>query len=222
MTGDEGAAGRVAAVSFDLFGTLVNADRPADPATAVARELRERGVTVPDDWAAAYAEPHLDYDDGGERPLHHHVAAALASRTSLAEREVVDDAAVAVRAAFDAPVETRDGAVEAVATLAERYPVGVCSNCSVPGLVQRTLDRSALDPGAFETVTASVDCGWRKPDRRAFATVADGLGVPVDSLLHVGDDPATDGAVADHGGVALLVDDVPLRDLPATVEARWG
>ena len=34
------------AVSFDLFGTLVEADRPADPAAAVAAELRDRGADV--------------------------------------------------------------------------------------------------------------------------------------------------------------------------------
>jgi len=32
------------AVTFDLFGTLVDADRPDDPAGAVARDLRERDV----------------------------------------------------------------------------------------------------------------------------------------------------------------------------------
>jgi HAD superfamily hydrolase (TIGR01549 family) len=219
---DEVVRAPVAAVSFDLFGTLVEPERPPDPATAVGVELRERGVPVPDDWAAAYAEPHLDYGAGVERPLHHHVAAALASRIVASEREVVDDAAAAVRAAFDTPVLTREGAVEAVEALAERYSVGVCSNCSVPGLVDRTLDRSALDPAMFDIVTTSVACGWRKPDRRAFATTADGLGVPVERLLHVGDDPATDGAVADHGARALLVGEVSLAALPATVEARWG
>jgi hypothetical protein len=30
------------------------------PAAAVAEELAARGVEVPGDWTAAYAEPHLD------------------------------------------------------------------------------------------------------------------------------------------------------------------
>ncbi|MFC7071164.1 HAD family hydrolase [Halobaculum lipolyticum] len=216
----DGAGG--AAVSFDLFGTLVEAERPSDPAAAVAAELRDRGVAVPDDWADAYAEPHLPSEPGVERPLHHHVAAALASRTAVEAREVVDDAAAAVGAAFDRPVRTREGAVDAVAALAERGPVGVCSNCSVPGLVARTLDRSALDPASFDAVTASVACGRRKPDRGAFAAVAAGLGVSVDRLVHVGDDRATDGAVAEYGGHAVFVDEVPLPEVPAHVEARWG
>jgi len=215
----------VAGVSFDLFGTLVDADTPADPAAAVAAELRDRGVVVPDDWADAYAEAHLEYGPGVERPLHHHVAAALASRASEREpREFVDDAGVAVAAAFDRPVETRPGAVEAVAALSGEYPVGVCSNCSVPGLVGRALERSALDPGAFDAVVASVDRGRRKPAARAFEAIADGLGVPVDRLLHVGDDPETDGGVREAGGrfVRVGAEGVSLRELPAVVDERWG
>ena len=47
-------------VSFDLFGTLVTVDRPADPAAAVATELERRDVPVPDDWAAAYESLYMD------------------------------------------------------------------------------------------------------------------------------------------------------------------
>ncbi|QZY01010.1 HAD family hydrolase [Halobaculum rubrum] len=213
----------MAAVSFDLFGTLVDADTPDDPAAAVAAELRDRGVAVPDDWADAYAEPHLEYTAGVERPLHHHVAAALASRGPEHEaRPFVDDAAVAVRAAFDRPVETRPGAAEAVATLSETYPVGVLSNCSVPGLVGRTLERSVVDAGDLDAVTASVECGWRKPDARAFEAVAADLGTPVGRLLHVGDDPETDGGATDAGARFVPVGEVSLPELPSVVAERWG
>ncbi|WP_435065204.1 HAD family hydrolase [Halobaculum sp. EA56] len=213
----------MAAVSFDLFGTLVDADAPDDPAEAVAAELRERGVAVPDDWSEAYAEAHLDYAEGVERPLHHHVAAALASRDPEREpRAFVDDAAAAVRAAFDRPVGTRPGAPDAVATLAGRYPVAVLSNCSVPGLVGRTLDRSSVDADAFDAAVASVECGWRKPDRRAFDAVADALDAPLSGLVHVGDDPATDGGATEAGARFVSVGEVPLAELPSVVEERWG
>ncbi|MFB6192481.1 MAG: HAD family hydrolase, partial [Haloarculaceae archaeon] len=68
------------AVTFDLFGTLVAADRPADPADAVARALRERGVAVPADWDDAYREPHVDAPPGAAIPLPRHVERALAAR----------------------------------------------------------------------------------------------------------------------------------------------
>jgi len=202
------------AVSFDLFGTLVEVTRPSDPAAAVADELRERGVAVPADFGDAYRETHVDAPDGAEVPLPAHVSAALASRgvdtpNNAARRAVV--------AAFDPEVDRRSGALEAIATAREHGPVGVCSNCSVPELARRTLIRADLRD-AFDCVVTSVACGWRKPDARAFETVARRLGVPVAGLVHVGDDPATDGGIVDAGGRFVDVDDTPLSALGAALE----
>ncbi|WP_343195782.1 hypothetical protein [Halovivax sp.] len=44
---------------------------------------------------------------------------------------------------------------------------------------------------------------------------ADALGCDVTGLVHVGDDPQTDGRVVDCSGTALLPNDVPLAALPA-------
>ncbi|SFR39116.1 FMN phosphatase YigB, HAD superfamily [Halogeometricum rufum] len=185
------------ATSFDLFGTLVAVDRPADPAAAVGDELRDRGVAVPDDWAAAYAETHVEAPAGAEVPLPAHVSAALRSRGVDAPANAPRRAVVA---AFDPAVRTRPGAVAAVTAAADRGPVGLLSNCSVPELVARTLIRSDLDRGAFDATVSSVACGWRKPHPEAFETLAGHLAVDAASLVHVGDDPATDGGVADVGG----------------------
>jgi FMN phosphatase YigB (HAD superfamily) len=205
------------AVSFDLFGTLVAAARPADPASAVADELAARDVAVPDDWADAYREVHVDAPAGAEVPLPAHVARALASRGVDAPGNVPRRAVVA---AFDPDVETRPGAVAAVAAAREAGPVALCSNCAVPELVGRTLVRSDLARDDFDAVVTSVACGWRKPDAHIFETCADALGVPVTDLLHVGDDPATDGGVTDAGGIFWDVADVPLSELPARLEDR--
>ena len=202
------------AVSFDLFGTLVAVDRPADPAAAVGRELEASGVTVPDGWARAYRTPQVETVEGAEVSLLEHVGAILAGDP---DDPVPPDARTVRRAllrAFDTGVRTRAGAERAVAAAAERGPVGVLSNCSVPGLVARTLDRSALDPGRFDAVVASVDVGWRKPHPHAFEAVADRLGIRVADLVHVGDDPRTDGGATDAGARAVLLESVPLADLP--------
>lgn len=203
------------AVSFDLFGTLVDVHQPADPATAVADELSARGVAVPDDWDSVYRTAHVDAPAGAEVPLPAHVGAALASRGihpsgNAARRAVV--------AAFDPEVETRPGAEAAVAAAAERGPVGVLSNCSVPELAGRTLIRSALDRDCFDAIVTSAGCGWRKPHQLAFEAIADALAVPVDELVHVGDDPATDGGATDAGASAVLLDDVPLTAMPEYFE----
>ncbi|WP_265108403.1 HAD family hydrolase [Halosolutus halophilus] len=199
------------AVSFDLFGTLVTVDRPADPATAIATELAKRDVAVPDDWPDAYAEPHVDAPEGAEVPLPAHVSRALASRDVDHEHNAARRAVVA---AFDPAVETRPGAPEAVAAARERGPVALCSNCSVPELVGRTLVRSDFDRDDFDAVVTSVGCGWRKPAPEIFELTAAELDVDPADLVHVGDDPATDGGVDAVGGTALLLGDVSIDEIP--------
>lgn len=205
------------AVSFDLFGTLVDVERPADPAASVATELHRQGIEVPDDWSAAFAEPHLTYADGQERPLGAHVAAALASRRGGADAEALREPAdTAVSAAYDQPVETRPGAVEAVDQLAEECPLGITSNCSVRGLVERSLHRSDIDADRFDAVVSSIDCGWRKPDGRAFTETARTLDIAPRELVHVGDNPELDGGITDVGGQFVAVENRPVTaQLPA-------
>ncbi|MFC6975478.1 HAD family hydrolase [Halomicroarcula sp. GCM10025709] len=199
------------ALSFDLFGTLVTADRPDAPWDAVADALADRGVTVPDDWEDAYRCSHREYERGREAPLPEHVRLALASRGVDASDRV---ARAAVLDAFDTPVRVRPDAEAAVAAARERGPVAVCSNCSVPGLVGRTLDRTSLGP--FDAVVTSVDCGWRKPHRESFVATADALGVALADLVHVGDDARTDGGAGRAGARSVLLDETPL----ATVASR--
>lgn len=204
------------AVSFDLFGTLVDADVPDDPAAEVAAELAARDVDVPPDFGDAYREVHIDAPAGAEVPLPAHVAAALASRGVDAPNNAARRAVVA---AFDPTVERRDGTMEAIAAAAESGPVGICSNCSVPELVGRTLVRADLR-GAFDAVVTSVGCGWRKPDPRAFETLANRLDAEGETIVHVGDDPDTDGGIESLGGRFVDVADVSLPELPTHLESE--
>jgi FMN phosphatase YigB (HAD superfamily) len=206
------------AVTFDLFGTLVDVERPSAPGAAVAAELRARDVPVPDDWHDAYREAHVEFERGQECSLVAHARATLASRDVDAADTVVADA---VRTAFDPDeVRTREGATEAVVAAAERGPVAVLSNCSVPGLVERALARSAVDADRFDAVLASVDAGWRKPFDGAFEHAADRLVVAVGDLVHVGDDPRADGGIRTLGGTFVDVAEVPLADFPSYLEAE--
>ena len=203
------------AVTFDLFGTLVTVGRPADPARVIADELRARDVAVPEDWAEAYREVHVDAPEGAEVPLPAHVAAALRSRGVVPR----DNAARrAVVAAFDPDPTVRPGAHAAVAAAAEYGPVGLLSNCSAPEVARRALLRADLRD-AFDATVTSVGCGWRKPHPEAFESVAESLGVAPADLTHVGDDPATDGGVTAVGGRFVDVTETPLADLPAWLES---
>lgn len=204
--------------SFALFGTLVDIDRPTDPSILVAEELRERGVAVPSDFADAYRERHIDAPDGAEVPLPAHVAAVLSSRGVDPADNVIRRAVVS---AFDpTTVETRDGTVAAVDAAAEHGSVGVLANSRAPEVVRRALRRSALAFDAFDTVVTSIGCGWRKPHPNAFETLARRLDVDSTDLLHVGDDPATDGGARAVGADVVLVGDVPLTDLPSLLDDR--
>ena len=199
-------------VSFDLFDTLVTADKPNDPAAAVATELEKRDVDVPEDWDDAYTEVHIDAPEGAEVPLPAHVSRALSSRDVSYERNAARRAVVS---AFDPEVETRPGAVEAVAAAREHGPVAICSNCSVPELVGRTLVRSTFDRDDFDAIVTSVGCGWRKPAPQIFELTAAELDIEPADLVHVGDDPRTDGGIESVGGTALLLEDHPLESIPA-------
>lgn len=209
----------VAAVSIDLFGTLVTVDRPNNPATAIAEELDSVGILCPDNWQEVYTTAHLPVEDGAELSLPRHVTAALtsASDTRTEPAAIRDDVDQAVREAFDCPVETRPGARTAVRALAKEQPVGVLSNCSVPGLVEQTLDRSRIDRSHFDTVVSSVECGWRKPDNRAFEGIATEFGVETKTLAHVGDDNATDGGVRDVGGAFIHTETADIEEIPAVI-----
>lgn len=206
------------AISFDCFETLVTAERPAAPWAAAAEELAARGVSVPNDWEEAYRSSHISVERGRELSLVAHTQAALASRGVEAD---VDTIQTALLTAFDGPVEVREGAPDALEAAAAAGPVGILSNCSLPGLVEQTLSRAALD-FSFDAVVTSVGCGWRKPHDRSFAAVADTLGVGLDSLVHVGDDARTDGGARTTDATVVLLDDVPLREFPAWLEeSAW-
>lgn len=196
-------------VTFDLFGTLVDVETPDDPAVAVAAELRARDVAVPDDWGVAYREPHVDAPDGAEVPLPAHVARALDSRGVDAPGNAPRRAVVA---AFDPDVERRAGARAAIDAARESGPVGLLSNCAVPELVRRTLIRADLKD-EFDAIVTSVACGWRKPHPNAFERAADALETAPANLVHVGDDPATDGGVREVGGRFVDVAETSLEEV---------
>jgi FMN phosphatase YigB (HAD superfamily) len=203
------------ALSFDLFGTLVTADRPSEPWDAVATALAARSVQVPDGWEDAYRSAHRDYDRGREAPLDEHVRLALASRGIEVTEETATEA---VLDAFDSPVTVREGAIGAVDAAAQRGPVAICSNCSVPGLVERTLERADIETRSdhsFDAVITSVDCGWRKPHPNIFESTADALDVTLADLVHVGDDARTDGGAGRVGAQSILLED---HSLPAIAE----
>jgi FMN phosphatase YigB (HAD superfamily) len=189
----------------------------------------------------ATADTRSVYDDllslAAGHALTDHAADRIRVLTPLLDREVAesrlddvvaardawaglaDDDRGAVVAAFDPDVTRRDGARQAVRDAAASGPVGLLSNCAVPELVPKTLIRAGLR-GEFDAVTTSIGCGWRKPHPKAFEAAAKALGVAPASLVHVGDDPETDGGVEAVGGRFVDVTETPLDALAAQLEAE--
>ena len=199
-------------ISFGL-SALLRVERPPNPAGAVGRELRERGVDLPDDWPALYHADHVDSPPGAAVPEPAHVARALAA----AGVDPPDNAPRrAVVAAFDPTVETRADAPAALVAACERGPVGVLANAATPAFVRRSLLRSELDRDAFDAVCSSAACGWRKPHPRAFETVARRLGGESTALTHVGR-RAVDRGVREAGGTFRDLRETTL----AALAAEW-
>jgi HAD superfamily hydrolase (TIGR01549 family) len=218
------------AVSFDLFGTLVTVNRPANTAAAIADELDAAGVPSSEywkdmsqeRWEEMYTTAHVEVAEGAELSLSRHIIAALTSHGDGIETTAIrDDVEQAVKQAFDCPVETRPDAPEAVQRLADRKPVGVLSNCSVPGLVEQTLDRSAIDASKFDAIVTSVECGWRKPHQNAFQGIAKELDVETTKLVHVGDDAVADGGISDVGGRFVHTEKQSLTKVTELVTDGW-
>lgn len=211
------AAG-IRAVSFDLFGTLVTVEKPPDPGAAVAEALCERGVDLPAHWESAYRTSYIETQPLEEVPLQDHVRALFETHAedpaAVPDRDLIDDA---LQAAFDTPLQTREGAVKVVETLSGQMPVGILSNSSVAGLVDRTVERSDLSTDTFDGVNSSVGIGWRKPHERAFEHMANDLGADMATLLHVGDDPRTDGGASRVGATAAIIPETGPISLEAIV-----
>ena len=81
-----------------------------------------------------------------------------------------------------------DGICEAVAELAQRYPLAVVSDAIVsPGRCLRKILENYGIAHHFRGFAFSDEVGFSKPHRNMFASAAQQLGVEVSSLVHIGD-----------------------------------
>ena len=86
-----------------------------------------------------------------------------------------------------------DGAAKAIAELASRYQLAICSDAIVsPGRVLRQLLSKHGVKAHFSSFAFSDEVGRSKPHRSMFDTAAQGLGVPVREMVHIGDRHSND------------------------------
>jgi putative hydrolase of the HAD superfamily len=204
---EAGVAGKIEAVSFDLWDTIVVDD--SDEAIRAERGLRSkrlerRHVT----WEALDAQAPIPLDtvtlaydcvESAFNKVWHdqHVTWTIGERIdvllqglgrtlpSSARANVIEAHATME---VEIPPLLIEGAAAALADLATRYRLCIVSDAVVtPGTgLRQILERYGL-LGYFEAFAFSDEVGRSKPDRRGFAAVADQLGLSLEQIVHIGD-----------------------------------
>jgi putative hydrolase of the HAD superfamily len=100
-----------------------------------------------------------------------------------------------------------DGVVQTMSRLAARYPLVAVSNGNAD--VFRTPVGTH-----FQASVSARDCGVAKPDPRIFEAAAQRLALPLQAVLHVGDDVLADAVGARSVGMQTVWVNTHARDWP--------
>jgi putative hydrolase of the HAD superfamily len=152
----------------------------------------------------------------------HHCIEHMAAELNLSlTPEVAEDLArVFGESILQHPPQPIDDALEAVQAAAACCPIGIISDAGLsPGYCLRELlQRNGLHDH-FTTLVFSDDVGVSKPQRAMFEAAAEGLGVALDEILHIGDLQPTDiagaQAVGAQGALFTAANDKFLGDTTA-------
>jgi HAD superfamily hydrolase (TIGR01549 family) len=204
----------VRALLFDLFDTLVDLRWEDFPqleirGRRVASSARELHAVVSAAREIAF-EDFLDAMHAVDvrlRPAHYDRHVELSTRVRF--RELARELGIADPALPERLRETQMGLFRAhspapahhvslLGELAQRFPLGLCSNFSDTETARAVLAKAGLD-SLLSSIAVSEEVGIRKPRREIFDAAISGLGVRPDECVHVGD-----SLRADVSGAAAL------------------
>ena len=197
----------IRAITFDLWDTVIHddSDEPKRAAAGLPSKREARRALVRDALAdhsavtAGVVDAAYDVADAAFSKVWHdqHVTWSVGERLSVLLRGLGRELPEAVLADVTARIEEMEievmpdpvpGIGDAIETLAERYPLAVVSDAiHSPGRCLREwLKRHGLlrHFGAF---AFSDEVGRSKPHPDMFHRAAQGLGVDVSEMLHIGD-----------------------------------
>ena len=199
----------VAAVGFDFFGTLVEAEAEGNHCiTKVFQTLHQHEITP---CLEAFQKTYRDVASAHRRMRHtsHRevsnciVLAETLRRLGYDLAQTSQPIVEAVDAYFSPWVLTvYDDVWRVLKRLRSTYRLGVISNFTYTHFLRRSLRRLELDQ-YFERVLVSDEMGWRKPHPFMFHTFLQLMGVKAGDVLFVGDDYHQDIVGAKEAGMKV-------------------
>jgi putative hydrolase of the HAD superfamily len=180
------------AVGFDLDHTLAVPDRDRRRILAAAID----DVDAPAVSRAAYLAAHRDDHAAVTRtPIFASVLPADADVSPAA-------LAGAYRRRIAESIAPVEGVADVLHELRANYPVGLLTNGPVKAQSDKLSELDWWD--AFDAVQITGQLPAGKPDRRAFDALAGALGVDVEELAYVGDEPTADVEGATNAGAMAV------------------
>jgi putative hydrolase of the HAD superfamily len=210
----------VRAILFDLCDTLVHFDAERLPLVEIDKQPTR--TTAQAIYAAIGPSPPVDFE--GFFGCLKAVTSEIAAQRDSDHREVTSqerfrrvldrlglaasphEAAQLVEVHMTRLAEalvTPEHHFRVLATLAERYRLGVVTNFDHAPTVRNILMRDGLEP-YFDAVIISSEIGWRKPHRAMFGAALDRLGIPAADALFVGDNFELDVVGASSAGLTAV------------------
>lgn len=201
-------------VLFDFFGTLAayEPDRAALAYPVTHSLLEGWGQQIShDDFVALWHRCSLDLETSTsdslvEISMLEYAAAFGRCCPAPLSTEKVAEVAHTFATEWQAHVRPVAGAGDLLASLTQRYRLGVVSNTSDTSMVPSLLSR--FFPGVpFDPVVLSVDHGRRKPHPSIYARALQALGRTAEEVVFVGDSFEADYLGPRSAGMrALLID----------------
>jgi 2-haloacid dehalogenase len=190
--------GRVEAITFDCYGTLV--DWETGILTALRPVLERHGASAADDELLETYAKHEATVEGGDYVSYREVLALALRGVCHAHRvePSADDTREFSESVGDWP--PFPDSAPALARLAKRFHLGVITNCDddLFALSNRRLGVT------FDWVVTAQQVRSYKPNPRGFAVALERMGVPRERVLHVAQSLFHDHAPAKQLGLSTV------------------
>ena len=222
--------GKIRAIAFDLFDTLVWIDKAPAPnqrpsflvKTLAAEGFAVDAATFPDLYRQTMAR-HIEATRDHGRETHNRFwladALSAAGIPITPEDPRIARVVEAHFALFENRIHPVPGVREMLAQLAKRYRLGLLSNFTHGPAARRVLDKFGLSP-FFEVIVISGEIGFRKPHPSAFAPLVEKLGCDCAEIAFVGDNLLDDVSGARQCGLQPVWTSIVLQ-MNGAFSERW-